>query len=426
MVFKRRDLIVSAGLGATVASLSNLIGSTDKSVTVSQTKTTNTDQWQEIRNQFNLDPNFIHLAGLLITSHPKPVREAIAQYRNNLNNNPGLYLPQNNSRLQAEARQAVGRYLGARSQDLALVDSTTAGIALVINGLQIREDQEMLSANFDYYSTHEALRYQANRSGANLRKFSLYQNIQTVSAEEIVDNLIDKVRSQTRVVTATWVHSSTGLKVPIRQIADRLAQINNARSNANRILFLVDGVHGLGVEDNNINDLGCDFFMAGTHKWMFAPRGTGIIWGNPKTQTAVSPTIPTFTRTGDWGGSMTPGGFKSFEHLWAMTQAFEFHQQMGKARVSDRIHSLSRQLKEGLSTMSNVTLHTPMDDSLSAGIVCFSVDGLNPSQVVSQLRQRNIIASVTPYSPSYARLTPGVYNNPEEIERVLTVIRELA
>jgi selenocysteine lyase/cysteine desulfurase len=67
-----------------------------------------------------------------------------------------------------------------------------------------------------------------------------------------------------------------------------------------------------------------------------------------------------------------------------------------------------------------------MDENLSAGIVCFDVDGLKPSQVVSQLRERKIIASITPYSPSYARLTPGVYNTPQEIDRVLAAIQELA
>lgn len=122
---------------------------------------------------------------------------------------------------------------------------------------------------------------------------------------------------------------------------------------------------------------------------------------------------------------MTPGGFKPFEHLWAMAQAFEFHQQLGKSRVAERIHSLSRQLKEGLAEMSRVTLYTPMDESLSAGIICFDVDGLTPIQVVRQLQQRNIIASSTPYSPSHARLTPGVYNTPEEMEQVLRAIREL-
>ncbi len=433
MSLKRRDFIVAAGLGATAASFGKLIDnpnkytavSQTKPITVSQTETENTDEWQEIRSQFNLDPNYIHMAGLLITSHPMPVRDAIAQYRTALNENPGIYLPQNNSRLQEEARQAIATYIGAQPSDIALTDSTTMGIALVVNGLQIREGQEMLTTEFDYYSTHESLRYKAERTGATVREIPLYQNIQNVSADEIVDTLINAARAQTRVITATWVHSSTGLKVPIRQIADRLAQINAARSESDRILLLVDGVHGLGVENATMGDLGCDFFMAGAHKWMFAPRGTGVIWGNPTTQTAVSPTIPTFTRTGDWGGTMTPGGFKPFEHLWAMAQAFQFHQQLGKSRVSDRIHNLSRQLKEGLNEMSHVTLYTPKDANLSAGIVCFDVDGLSPRQVVSQLRQRNIIASDTPYSPSHARLTPGVYNNHQEIDRVLSVIGEL-
>lgn len=366
------------------------------------------------------------MAGLLITSHPTPVRDAIAQYRIALNENPGLYLAENNYRLQEEVRQAIARYIGAQSNDIALTDSTTMGSALVINGLDIREGQEMLTTEFDYYSTHESLRYKAERTGATVREIPLYENIQNISSDEIVDTLINAARTQTRVITTTWVYSSTGLKTPIRQIADRLAQINRDRNEADRILLLVDGVHGLGVEDATMSDLGCDFLMAGTHKWMFAPRGTGIIWGNPETQAAVSPTIPTFSRTGDWGGSMTPGGFKSFEHLWATTQAFDFHQQIGKSQISDRIHSLSRQLKQGLSKMSHVTLYTPMDDNLSAGIVCFDVDGLSPSQVVSQLRERKIIASITPYSPSYARLTPGVYNTPQEMDRVLAAIQELA
>jgi isopenicillin-N epimerase len=87
--------------------------------------------------------------------------------------------------------------------------------------------------------------------------------------------------------------------------------------------------------------------------------------------------------------------------------------------------AVSQKLKEGLSQMSHVTLYTPRDDNLCAGIVCFDVDGLSPSQVVSQLKKRKIIASITPYSPSYARLTPGVYNTPQQMDRVLAAIQEL-
>lgn len=76
--------------------------------------------------------------------------------------------------------------------------------------------------------------------------------------------------------------------------------------------------------------------------------------------------------------------------------------------------------------MPHVTLYTPMSNSLSAGLVCFDVQGRRPRQVVDALRQRRIIASTTPYAPSYARLTPGLLNFPEEIETALRAIRALA
>lgn len=67
---------------------------------------------------------------------------------------------------------------------------------------------------------------------------------------------------------------------------------------------------------------------------------------------------------------MTPGGFHSFEHRWALDQAFTFHQAIGKARVTQRIYELNQQMKLGLAKMPHVMLHTPMSQDLSAGIVC--------------------------------------------------------
>jgi isopenicillin-N epimerase len=60
--------------------------------------------------------------------------------------------------------------------------------------------------------------------------------------------VIRAVRPKTRVVALTWVPSSTGLKIPVRRIADGLARINARQAAANRVLLCVDGMHGLGVE----------------------------------------------------------------------------------------------------------------------------------------------------------------------------------
>ena len=64
---------------------------------------------------------------------------------------------------------------------------------------------------------------------------------------------------------------------------------------------------------------------------------------------------------------MTPGGFHSFEHRWALAEAFRFHGRIGKRRVAARIHALNRRLKAGLAGMGHVTLITPRSDALSAG-----------------------------------------------------------
>ena len=126
------------------------------------------------------------------------------------------------------------------------------------------------------------------------------------------------------------------------------------------------------------------------------------------------------------GSLYTPGGFHSFEHRWAVDEAFLLHQRIGKHRVYERIRMLNRSIKEGLAEMRHVTLHTPMDDNLSAGIVCFEVDGMTPEAAVERLFERHIVASVSPYEPPYVRLAAGLLNNKDEVEGALAAVRQLA
>jgi isopenicillin-N epimerase len=382
--------------------------------------------WDAVRDLFLLSREYLHFGGLYLASHPTPVREAIETHRRGLDENPVLYYRRQGRNAEAAVLRAAGAYLGASPTDIALTDSTTMGLGLLYNGLELRADQDVLTTAHDFFATHQALRTATARSGATLRFVRLYQQPSAATADEIVQQLIGAVAANTRVVAVTWVHSSTGLKLPIRQIADALAALNRDRAESDRALLCVDGVHALGVEDATVADLGADFLVAGCHKWLHGPRGTGIVWGHPRAWPAASPTIPSFSSSGTPASEMTPGGFHSFEHRWALEQAFALHQEIGKARVAARIQELSAQLKEGLASMSHVTLHTPRDPTLSAGLACFEIAGLSPEAVVARLLDRRIVATTTPYSPSYARLAAGLMNNPDEVELVLREVRALA
>jgi len=394
--------------------------------------------WEAVRNQFSLPRDLIHMATFFLASHPSPVREAIERHRRGLDENPIGYWFDHEEKQEAAVLHAAADYLGVHPTDIALTDSTTMGLGLLYGGLALREGQEVLTTIHDHYSTETSLRLRAARTGAVVRQIPLYRKLDAVSKEEIVETLIESVRPRTRIVAVTWVHSSTGLKLPIREMAEALSKVNADRADGERALLCVDGVHGLGVEDLRLPDLGCDFFIAGTHKWLFAPRGTGFVWGHPRAWPVAQATIPTFNFDAYrvWmkeippkdipvGAVMTPGGFHSFEHRWALGEAFRFHQTIGKARIAERIYALNDQLKDGLIHLRHVKLHTPRSRDLSAGIVCFEVDGWKPDRVVEQLRQRRIIASVTPYAEQYVRLAPSLLTSPKEVEQTVQAIRTI-
>lgn len=395
------------------------------------------DEWARVRAEFALSPDWVHLAGFLLASHPARVRDAIERHRRALDDNPALYLEQHGFDASPVLKPAAA-YMGVAPEDIALTDSTTMGLAILYAGLPLRAGDEVLTTTHDHYSTHESLRFAALRSGASVRKVPLYDVSAQATAPEMARAVERAITPATRVVAITWVHSGTGVKAPVREIADVVARANAAREPAHRVLLCVDGVHGFGVEDVTMADLGCDFFVAGTHKWMFGPRGTGVIWGRPELWPLLTPTIPSFGITpfrrwirGEPQPStnaelMTPGGFHSFEHRWALGEAFAFHRELGKGKIAARIHALNRRCKAGLAAMKHVTLHTPMDDAVSAGIVTFEVAGLEPPAVVEHLHEKRIIASTTPYATSYARLAPGLLNTEAEVDAALDAIRALA
>jgi selenocysteine lyase/cysteine desulfurase len=402
------------------------------------------DPWERVRQEFTLSPDWVHLSGFLFASHPRRVREAIERHRRALDDNPALVMEgeMSDGANERRVRAAAVRYLGGSPEEIALTDSTTMGLATLYNGFTLGSGDEILTTTHDHYVHHESLRLLAARSGAAVRKVPLYENASKATEAAMTEAIASALGPRTRIVAITWVHSSTGVRTPVPAIAAALDRAQRGRDPKDRAVLCVDGVHGFGIEDVTMADLGCDFFVAGCHKWLYGPRGTGLVWGRANAWRALRPTIPPFPNAGlpyikarQYGAGevppidgavMSPGGFHSSEHRWALDEAFEMHLEIGKARVAGRIHELNRHLKEGLASMSHVKLHTPVVDGVSAGIVCFEVAGLEPSGVVERLLKSRVIATTTPYHPSYARLASSLVNSHEDVDAALRAVRALA
>jgi isopenicillin-N epimerase len=438
MSINRRHFLINTGLAAAGAIAVRGQNSVVKSAP--EATTSNLQNWANVRAQFDsISREHIHLSSFFLASHPRVVREAIEKHRRAIDDNPLLYIEQNAMQMMGKIQAAVAEYANGKPEEIALTNSTTMGLAFVYQGLPLKSGQEIITTTHDHFVHHEAIRLAANRAGATVKKIALYDELKEISEAEIVAQIGKSITPKTRVVGITWVHSSTGVKLPVRRIADAVADANKGRAETDRILLVVDGVHGFGVEDEAVAEMGADFFVAGTHKWMFGPRGTGIVWAKADNWKLLRMTFPAFTLEtfGAWisgtelnepmrAAWINQGGFHSFEYEWALPSAFEFHRQIGRARIAERIHSLNDQMKEGLAKIPRVKLYTPRGSKLSAGLICFDVEGMKSEEVVKKLLEKRIVASTAPYKISYARLAPSLLNTPEEVEITLREIRALA
>ena len=382
-------------------------------------------RWSAVRAQFALDPKRIHLASFLLAAHPRAVREAIERHRRGLDRNAVTYLHTNEGRLTSDARAAAARYLGVPAGEVALTDSTTMGLGLLYTRLELKPGEEVLTTEHDFYATHEALRL----SGARVRRVRLYDDPRRASVDEIVTRLRRGISERTRVVALTWVHSSTGVKLPIRAIAESLPE---------RVLVCVDGVHGFGNEAASARELRCDAFVSGCHKWLYGPRGTGVLWANGRVRELMRPTIPSFddgASYGAWlpgtspagiadGARLTPGGFHSFEHRWALAEAFRFHEAIGRTRVRRecvRSRSGSRRLSENRS----VRLRTPSPAPCLRGSSASRSPVSIPRSSSSAWRRAASLRASRRTRSAMCDSGPGIVNTPADIDAAVRAIAPL-
>src|SRR5207245_10739381 len=119
-------------------------------------------------------------------SHTKPVRDAIDAHRRGFDENPVGYFFDTVARAEQAVLAAASEYLGVQPGDIALTDSTTMGLGLLYGGLKLSPGQDVLTTEHDHYSTEQALRLRAERTGGEVRRIALYRKPAAANEDEIV------------------------------------------------------------------------------------------------------------------------------------------------------------------------------------------------------------------------------------------------
>jgi selenocysteine lyase/cysteine desulfurase len=313
---------------------------------------------------------------------PEPVFNTVVQYFKVQATNPYdcyNFLPSK----KAEVRARLANFIGADPDEVAINRNTTEGMNAVANGIDFQVGDEVIISSQEHPAGYYPWKLQEKRHGIKIVEVPL--GVPPKDKDEIIDAFAGAITPRTRVVSVSHTVYITGLIFPIKELSEIARQQG--------IFVVADSAHGIGMLDLDMHDLGIDAFASSPYKWCGAPAGCGLFYVRRESQDRLWPTIA----SSGWDTQQDATRFETLGQradplTFGLGEALDFQNRIGRRRIQRRILALATHLKDGLTTIPGVRLHTPHDHSLSAGLVAFSVAGVDPNDLVNYLREKyNIV-----------------------------------
>lgn len=381
-------------------------------------------RWQRVRREFRLHPGLVHLNCGSIGATPRVVTDALISYLAELEGNPLVNTWGGLGNEMEKVRAKGAEFIGAELDEVALTRNTTEGMNHVASGLDLRPGDEVLTTNHEHGGGMVCWQHLARTRGVVVRYIKMPNPVR--DAAQILQRVEDHLTPRTRVCSFSHIDTITGLQMPLAAIA--------ALTRPRDILLVCDGAQAPGMIAVDVKVLGVDTYASSSHKWMLAPKGTGLLYIRKEVQDRVR---PAFTYSG-YGVYSASSGTRNVPQIVAHGVAMEFHNAIGRPHVEARCRQLCGYARQRLAEIPQLALITPSQRELSSGIVSFSLASGRHSTIVAALQKRNIFlkpaqgtyayvedADVPKESYNALRISTHIFNDETDIDRAVEALQEV-
>ncbi|MEN8376674.1 MAG: aminotransferase class V-fold PLP-dependent enzyme [Gemmatimonadota bacterium] len=367
----------------------------------------------------------IHLNNAGAALVPRPVRQAVDEHLD-LEDTVGGYEAAAANRDGIEGvYDSVASLIGARRENVALVENATAATALALSAIDPGPADAIVTTQDDYASNQIMYLSLARRRGVNVVRAPDLPGggVDPTALAEAVD------RESPVLVSLTWVPTSSGLVQP----AAAVGKICRARG----VPYLVDACQAVGQMSVDVDALGCEYLVASGRKFLRGPRGTGFMYiSDAALDGGAAPLLPdmrgaTWTDPDDF--ALAPGArrFENWEYAHALSlglgAAADYALDVGLEDIRERAWGLAAELRALLADVDGVEV-LDRGPELCA-IVTARVGDLDAFDVVLALREEGINTSEVVRSSAVIdldrkgartalRMSPHYYNTRSEIRAV--------
>jgi selenocysteine lyase/cysteine desulfurase len=375
--------------------------------------------WESIRRQYGVTRDFIQLENGYYSLAADPVLDSYIRHVREVNAISSYYMRTKQVDDKLAVRHELARLLGCADDELIVTRNTTESLDTVIAGFDWKAGDEAVMAEQDYGSMLDMFRLQARRHGMVNRIVSVPMHPK--SDDEIVEVYERALTPKTRLLMVCHMINITGQILPVRKIVEM--------AHRRGVQVMVDGAHTFGQLDFKITDLGaCDYYGSSLHKWLGAPLGAGILYVRRDRVAPLWQLYGDATYPEDDIRKLNHTGTHPAATDLAIGDAIHFHDAIGIARKSARLHYLQRYWTDKVRGVKRIVLNTPEPPERSCAIANVGIEGVAPADLAKSLLDKYRIFTVAIDSAGVrgVRVTPQVFTTANELDALVTALREIA
>ncbi len=315
-----------------------------------------------------------------------------------------------------EIRKKIGKIVNANWKEISLTQNATFGMNYVGMGLDLKAGDEVLNTNQEHGGGFGAWQTLAKRKGCVYKQAIMPEP--SNDQQEILDSIFKEVNKKTKVIAIPHMVSIYGTILPVKEICQE------ARNRG--IFTVLDGAQCVGHIPVNVKEIGCDAYYSSLHKWLLAPAGSGMLYINESMVDKIWTTIASYNwdNREDHGFRLMQNGTGNPAQLAGYDAAIDFYNTIGQERWTNRIKELGDQLRTGLQSIPGITIHSPTNPLMCAGITTYSMENMTGPALQKYLWETQKLQPRS-VGNELVRHSVHIYNNKQEVDRTIEALRKL-
>lgn len=369
---------------------------------------------------FQLAPDRVHLNHGSYGAVPLSVLAEQERWRAHIERDPtSFFQDELPGALRTMAGKVATRFGGA-AQDWVFCENATSAVNGVLASFPLQPGDEIVTTSHVYGAVLKAMQVWAARKGAAL----VIAGLPAVSESEdqVVEGIAAALTPRSRLLIVDHITSATATIFPIRRIVER--------AHRGGVAVLIDGAHAPGHVELDVPAIGADWYTGNAHKWLFAPRGCGILWTAPARQAETLPAVLSHGTDAGYVPAFDWIGTRDVTPWLAFVAGAEAHDAFGGANLIRANRSLAAEggalIAEGLGGQCSAPAN--MRGAMTAVLLEKSVPYPQfPAEFRRTLAQKyRIIAPVSQFMDClWLRISAQIYNEPDDYRRCLAACLEL-